>query len=266
MMLVLMMLSMGNVFGKSIKQSETYKTPITLQDYIQSYCKAGCVDQEDLLKSVSDTARELDIDFKDLLAIAKVESKFKVKATSRGNKGLLQVNVSWHKKKLKGRNPYNVKVNVEVGGGIYKDCLIKHKGNRSKSLRCYNGNGDKKYVKKVDQARDEIDKLIDLERKEGDEEQLIAMFVSSEKENLMSSTAKTSFDRVVTNAMLKEKLDSYGNKAKGLVTKPRGGVATSRGETWDIFILMKDDSTVWLTTNHYGKHEAEVHIQKILTA
>lgn len=175
MILVLMMLSMSNVFGKSIKQSETYKTPITLQDYIQSVCKKQCVDQEDLLKSVSDTARELDIDFKDLLSIIKVESKFKPKATSKGNKGLMQVNIRYHRKKLKGRNVFNVKVNIEVGGGIYKDCLVKNKGNRSKSLKCYNGGGDKKYVIKINKARDELDKLIDLERKEDDEEYLIAI-------------------------------------------------------------------------------------------
>lgn len=289
MMLALMMLLMGNVFGKTIKQSEVYKTPITLQDYIQSYCKKGCVDQEDLLKSVSDTARALDIDFKDLLSIVKVESKFQLKATSKRNKGLMQVNVRWHRDKLKGLNPYNVNVNISVGGKIYKDCLDNNHGNRSKSLRCYNGNGDKKYVSKIKKAREEIDKLIDLDRKGSDEEYLVTMFSPSKKENLMGVTNKCNtgltltmnkdmaFRGVVSLKPLRTRIDGFGGDVKGLIVKPyaNGEIldenklpaideVRERTYMWAILVLMKDDTTAWLTGGYYNKEEAEAYIQQIL--
>lgn len=141
-----------------------YSSSITLDDYIQANCKKGCVEQEELLKSVAVTASKLDIDFKDLLSIIRVESSFKRKAKSGSNLGVMQVNIKYHRKKFNGRNPFNLFTNVEVGGSIYKDCLIKHKGDKRKALKCFNGSGDPKYAVKFNKAYKEISALVDLDR------------------------------------------------------------------------------------------------------
>lgn len=82
-------------------------------------------------------------------AIAHVESKFNKHAENGPNKGIMQVNMSYHRSKFKGQSPYNIDANVMVGTGILKKCLDKHKGSVNKALVCYNGGGDPGYVKKV---------------------------------------------------------------------------------------------------------------------
>lgn len=266
---LLMMLFMSNVQGKIIRPSEKYDVPLTLSDYITSVCHKGCVDQGDLLKSVRRTASILDIDFKDLISIVKVESRFQRKATSKRNKGLMQVNVGWHKKKLQGRNIYDTAVNIEIGGTIYKSCLNRYDDNRSKSLRCYNGNGDKKYVSKIDQARRDIDKLVDLNTTE------------YEKENEMqqSTSAILSAKHHPTNKQLKEEVDSHDD-VKELIIKPYGDSckilsekeyaalpeAKKRFVMWAILILKENATTHWLIGGSYSKQVAEDRLKAILAA
>lgn len=127
------------------------KPVLTMQEYMAHNCKKGCVDERDLLNSVKKVSLIEDIDFRDLLAIIAVESKFQLKAKSGKNLGLTQVNLHYHKKKFKGKDPYDLQVNVEVGAGIYKECLVNHGGNKRKALRCYNGGskGTPGYADKV---------------------------------------------------------------------------------------------------------------------
>lgn len=161
--LVLLMAICSPLQAKTTKhQKAEAKIAYTLEDYISFNCKRGCVSSRELLKSVKHVARELDIDFKDLLAIVRVESAFQTKARNRGNKGLMQVNVSWHKNKLKGKNVYNVRDNILVGGTIYRDCLVRGKS-KNKGLKCYNGNGDRKYISKFTKAKKEISNLNNLD-------------------------------------------------------------------------------------------------------
>lgn len=75
----------------------------------------------------------------------------------------------------------------------------------------------------------------------------------------------TSFKRVVTDTMLKEKFNSYGEKAKCLIAT-HNQTSTSSATHRDILILMKDNTTVWLTSNLFGKEAAEIQIKKILAS
>jgi soluble lytic murein transglycosylase-like protein len=84
-----------------------------------------------------------------VLAMIKVESGFKDTARSGyGAKGLMQVVPRWHRDKLKGRNPYDTDVSVEVGTQVLKDCLDKRNGRLATTLACYSG-GAKLYYHKV---------------------------------------------------------------------------------------------------------------------
>lgn len=85
-----------------------------------------------------------------ILAVIRTESGFREKAKSNhGARGLMQVIPYWHRDKLKGRNPLDAKVSIEVGTQVLSDCLKKHNGNRLKALSCYSGGGGKKYYSKV---------------------------------------------------------------------------------------------------------------------
>lgn len=131
----------------------------TLTEYIDDNCKKGCVDPKSLLKSVMQSARKLDTDFRILLAIIKVESGFKVKARNAGNVGLSQILLRYHKPKFKGKDYTNVSDNVNVGAIVFTECKKKHNGNLNKALKCYNGGADPQYPKKVNKALSEIKQL-----------------------------------------------------------------------------------------------------------
>lgn len=84
-----------------------------------------------------------------VLAMMKVESGFIETAKSYiGAKGLLQVWPKWHKDKLKGRDPFNPNVSIEVGSEILKDCIDVPKSYFQKVMKCYSG-GAKNYANKV---------------------------------------------------------------------------------------------------------------------
>ena len=85
-----------------------------------------------------------------VLAVMRTESGFISKARSGyGAKGLLQVVPRFHKDKLRGRDPFNESVSIEVGSKILSDCFNKHKQNKYRALNCYSGGGGKKYHRKV---------------------------------------------------------------------------------------------------------------------
>jgi len=140
--------------------------PITLHDYITTVCTTHCVAQEELLTSVSTAAYETGADVKTLLAIIRLESSFSKRAKNGSSVGLMQVHLKYHRSRFTSKNYYDVEENVAAGAAIYGECLKKHNGNRTLSLRCYNGysQGNPAYLKKFNQAYAEVAKLIDLRR------------------------------------------------------------------------------------------------------
>lgn len=169
MVLVLVQPSFAKSY-ESKKPARAVKTVypvITLHDHIRIFCKRDCVEQEVLLDSVHRAATALRVDFKVLLAIIQVESAFNPRAKNGSSVGLNQVNLRYHRKRFTPGNYYDVRENVLAGAAVYKECLIKSKGNKSLALRCYNGYhlGDPNYVTKVTKAYEQINRLIDLDRR-----------------------------------------------------------------------------------------------------
>lgn len=133
---------------------------ITLNDYISTNCSQHCVDEESLLTSVMKAGTDTSTDIKMLIAIIKVESSFNRQASSHGNKGLMQLHVKVHRKKLQGRSPFDMDANIAVGNEIYSSCYMKHK-DPWKALRCYNGYPkNNKYVDAVRKAYRDITRLV----------------------------------------------------------------------------------------------------------
>ncbi len=111
----------------------------------------------EIVKVVYAQAERIGTDPARLLAIIRVESRFNTKAVSNhGAKGIMQVMARVHKDKLKGRSPYNLYTNVEVGSDIYKNCLTRAKGNPHKALSYYSGGGGKAYSGLVFAAEKEL--------------------------------------------------------------------------------------------------------------
>lgn len=114
-----------------------------------------------ILSEVYSNAYSQNIDPHLILAMVKNESGFRRSVkTKDGSIGLMQVIPRWHKDKLKGRDPTDVKVSIEVGTKILFDCASKHKNNISKALNCYSGGGGKVYANKVYKFKKEIDKFV----------------------------------------------------------------------------------------------------------
>lgn len=152
-------------FSVSDLHAVEHNSSSKLDRYIQKHCKSGCIDGDVLLFGVSSVAKEVGVNPVTLLAIMKVESNFKPRATntkSGRSLGLMQIQVYWHKAKFKTNDYYAYMDNIRVGALVYKDCVKKYKGSREKALWCYNGHqeaGMKTYVKKVITAFNEISQL-----------------------------------------------------------------------------------------------------------
>ena len=85
-----------------------------------------------------------------LLAIAISESNLNPKAVGPGkySKGIMQVNTRYHMPKFV-KQPLDLEDNVRVGADILKTCKVKHKGNFNKTIFCYRGLKDTKYLAKI---------------------------------------------------------------------------------------------------------------------
>lgn len=92
-----------------------------------------------LVYTVYEESLKQQVDPKLILALIATESAFNQNAiSSEGAKGFMQVIPKWHQDKIKGRNIFNMHVNIEVGIEIYKECASRNKSNHS-ILACYNG-------------------------------------------------------------------------------------------------------------------------------
>lgn len=134
---------------------------VAMSGYINKYCKRGCVDAGVLVTALQDAKKDLGVDPLAMLAIIRQESAFVVKAGNRGNVGLTQVLLRYHRPKFKTQNYTDAKDNVRVGSIIYKDCSKKHPFDMRQSFRCYNGYhlGDGSYYSKIAKHIQEIKAL-----------------------------------------------------------------------------------------------------------
>lgn len=130
-----------------------------LTPYIKKNCPKNCVNPRSLLYALQRQEKKHRVDKRLMLAVIKVESSFNVKARGGSAVGLTQVMPRYHHKKFAGKNYYNVNDNVAVGTQVYKACQDKMRGNVRRSLKCYNGGGDRNYATKVLKAYAEIKQL-----------------------------------------------------------------------------------------------------------
>lgn len=91
-----------------------------------------------------------------ILAMMRLESGFQENARSpMGATGLMQVIPKWHRDKLRGRNPMNPMVSIEVGSQVLGDCWKKHKPRLQRVMNCYSG-GAQGYEAKVRSWRNQM--------------------------------------------------------------------------------------------------------------
>lgn len=122
------------------------------------------VDPSDVGNIVSEVFEQSDkhkIDPFLILAIINKESTFNKKARNKSKaSGLMQVIPFWHRDKIKGRNIFSVKVNIEVGTEVLKNCLDKHFQKIKPALKCYSGGAGNKYIRDVISARSLLRKWV----------------------------------------------------------------------------------------------------------
>lgn len=136
--------------------------PVTLQQYIDKYCKADCIDAETLLNHVELaglTHNLKDRFVKIMLAIIRVESRFVIHVENGSSKGLTQTNIRYHKSKFTDKNYFDPEQNIYAGVSIYAKCSSDHRGVLTKTLTCYNGGGNPDYVEIVLDALNNIERL-----------------------------------------------------------------------------------------------------------
>lgn len=118
----------------------------------QTKGKVSAAQATKIVSAVYKYSMVYDIDPNIIFRIMQVESMYRVRAKpANGNStGLMQVIPRWHRDKIKGRDLFNIDVNVEVGTRIFKDCLTRTNGNTRAALWCYNASSKKKqYAQKV---------------------------------------------------------------------------------------------------------------------
>lgn len=142
----------------SVARADAIHDVVILKEYISKHCKSKCVDVGKFYTAVVQYSKEYQIDPKEMIAIIRVESSFKPKATNGGSRGLTQALLRYHRHKFRTKNYYDVFENIRVGISIYADCR-----NRRKTLEgawlCYNGGGDPRYRTKVRAAYNDVMKL-----------------------------------------------------------------------------------------------------------
>ena len=143
-----MLLSFSNTIAYDEENNNHFlfiKKKTALIGWISSINKNLPEEQKNIIANqVIYRASEHDLPFELFVAVITIESRFDPMALSTtGAKGLTQVIEYWHQDKIKGRDIYDLKVNLEVGSNILKDCL-KRKKKITKALYCYSGySGDR---------------------------------------------------------------------------------------------------------------------------
>ena len=124
----------------------------TLQETINKFCRKDCVSAPQLVSAAKKAARSFNVDHRAILAIVHVESKYHIKAKNAGSVGLSQVLLTYHRKKFRGNNYFDVEDNIFAGTQVFTECFKRMRMNYSAAFRCYNGGGDPKYTIKLASA------------------------------------------------------------------------------------------------------------------
>lgn len=96
-----------------------------------------------------------------ILSILKNESGFREKVRSKeGATGMMQVIPRWHKAKINGRDPSNMRVSIDVGAQILREYLDLSNNDLGKALNRYSGGGGKGYYNKVAGTHKKLSKHI----------------------------------------------------------------------------------------------------------
>ena len=119
-------------------------------DICSKLCKVKTTDMIHVTAVIHREAERTKLNPNLLLAIAISESNLNPKAVGPGkySKGIMQVNTRFHMPKFV-KHPLDLEDNVRVGADILKDCKVKHKGNFNKTIFCYRGIKDTKYLAKI---------------------------------------------------------------------------------------------------------------------
>ena len=119
-------------------------------DVCNKLCEVKTTDMIHVTAVIHREAERTNLNPNVLLAIAIAESNINPKAVGPGkySKGLMQVNTRYHMPKFV-KHPLDLEDNVRVGADILKTCKVKHKGNFNKTIFCYRGLKDTKYLAKI---------------------------------------------------------------------------------------------------------------------
>lgn len=119
-------------------------------DICNKLCKVKTTDIIHVVEVIHREAERTNLNPNLLLAIAISESNLNPKAVGPGkySKGIMQINTRYHMSKFV-KHPLNLEDNVRVGADILKTCKVKHKGNFNKTIFCYRGLKDTKYLAKI---------------------------------------------------------------------------------------------------------------------
>ena len=119
-------------------------------DICNKLCKVKTTDIIHVVEVIHREAERTNLNPNLLLAIAISESNLNPKAVGPGkySKGIMQVNTRYHMSKFV-KHPLDLEDNVRVGADILKTCKVKHKGNFNKTIFCYRGVKDIKYLAKI---------------------------------------------------------------------------------------------------------------------
>ena len=119
-------------------------------DVCNKLCKVKTTDIIHVVEVIHREAQRTNLNPNLLLAIVISESNLNPKAVGPGkySKGIMQVNTRYYMPKFV-KHPLDLEDNVRVGADILKDCKVKHKGNFNKTIFCYRGIKDIKYLAKI---------------------------------------------------------------------------------------------------------------------
>lgn len=110
-------------------------------------------------KSISNNSKIHNLSWKIIVSIINTESKFNRKAKNGNCYGLMQINISAHRNKLKklklsARDLFHIPHNINLGCIILKE-YMKETKNLNKALKRYSG-GSSQYVKKINRTVSKI--------------------------------------------------------------------------------------------------------------
>lgn len=128
--------------------SHTVQAKRTLDSYIEKLCDKQCVNAQRLKRVVKAANSKYKLPRHLVLAVLKTESDFKRTAYNKGNYGLMQVNLTTHRRRFGSKNPYDIDANIDVGAEILSNCLKKYRSIKQ-TLTCYKGDESKTYQSEV---------------------------------------------------------------------------------------------------------------------